>query len=136
MKKLTSWKGLKKGTKFKVIANTNSHNYPLNITLTMKKAGSDNQRMSDVAEEIRGNELNIKDCIFGSYTIKDIKEEQKELQSQINSLNAKIKVMEELELEEYDENVIKIHQTLTLIDKKGISKIEKAKAITKLINES
>lgn len=135
MKKYLNWKDVPKGTKFKVVRNTNGHNYPLNTTLTTKKNKPFGASASDVAVEFTGNSLHILDCQFSGDTISEIKKQQKELQEQITILNSKIKLMEELELDEYDENVIKVHQTLTLIDKKGISKIEKAKAIAKLINE-
>lgn len=70
-----------------------------------------------------------------SASIESFEEEVAELEKEINVLKSKINTMKELGLKEYDENVIKVHQTLTLIDKKGISKIEKAKAIAALINE-
>lgn len=70
-----------------------------------------------------------------SASIESFEEEVAELEKEINVLKSKINTMKELGLKEYDENVIKVHQTLTLIDKKGISKIDKAKAIAALINE-
>ena len=36
---LTTFKGIKKGQKFRIIANTSGHRYPLNETLTFAKAG-------------------------------------------------------------------------------------------------
>lgn len=57
------------------------------------------------------------------------------LNKEIDQLKAKLVFMKEQKLEVFDENTFKAFQTLSLLDNKKLSKIEKAKLISDLIGK-
>ena len=67
--------------------------------------------------------------------IETIKEEIAKWNNVIVELQAKIKYMDEVGSDTFDENEFKAYQTLTIIEKGNLSKIEKAKAIAQLLNQ-
>lgn len=83
------------------------------------------------AGSVYGNEIKLY-----TQTKQQLQEEIDSLEKEKQSLQEKIDIMNEFKMEIFDENTIKVYQTLSIIDKKGTSKIDKAKAIAKLINES
>jgi hypothetical protein len=83
------------------------------------------------AGSVYGNEIKLY-----ALTKAQIQEEIDSLEKEKASLQEKLSIMKAYEMDIYDENTIKVYQTLSIIDKKGTSKIDKAKAIAKLINES
>ena len=136
-KKLTDYKGIKKGQKFRVIQNTNNHNYPLNKILTFSKDfKSSSTRSYNVAVEVSGNYLKIQDIELLNYTLIDMKkqlmESKKEYENIKKELETKIKFCEDTKTEEFDENTYKVYQTLAVL-KETSTDIEKAQAIAKLI---
>ena len=136
-KKLTDYKGIKKGQKFRVIQNTNSHNYPLNKILTFSKDFKSSSTCSyNVAVEVSGNDLKIQDIELLNYTLIDMKkqlmESKKEYENIKKELETKIKFCEDTKTEEFDENTYKVYQTLAVL-KETSTDIEKAQAIAKLI---
>ena len=52
----------------------------------------------------------------------------------IAELNSKLKYMDEVGSDTFDENEFKAYQTLTIIEKGNLSKLEKARAIAQLLN--
>lgn len=63
----------------------------------------------------------------------DIDKEIIALNTEKESIRSKIQFMEDNELEIYDEDTFKAFSTLSLLDNNKLSKIEKAKLISKLI---
>jgi hypothetical protein len=53
----------------------------------------------------------------------------------INDLAGRIKYMDETGTDTFDENEFKAYQTLTIIEKGNLSKLDKAKAIAALLNQ-
>lgn len=68
--------------------------------------------------------------------IKKNKDKIKELQKDNESLSMKIEFMKENDMEEYDENVFKSYEVMKLLEKEGMTTIEKAKIIAKIIKSS
>jgi hypothetical protein len=137
MKKLTTFKGIKKGQKFKVINKRGSHNYPVNKVLTFKHDGPDNFTMSDCAvEKSGGNTLQADQIVLLAQDLKSMKEQvttlKLEFNNEISELESKIKFCEEQGLEEFDEDTFKVYSTLSILKTKK-SDIEKAKIIASLI---
>jgi len=56
------------------------------------------------------------------------------LEEQIRLVNVKLAYMKETGAEEFDENEFKVFNTLSILDEKKLSKLDKAKAIAALIN--
>lgn len=81
--------------------------------------------------ELKGNSGTKEDLLK---EIEDIKKEIKEKESEINNLNTKITFLEESGLAEYDEDTYKVFIALTTIENKKLSKLEKAKVVSDLIN--
>ena len=63
-----------------------------------------------------------------------IKAEIEKQSALITELNAKLKYMDEVGSDTFDENEFKAYQTLTIIEKGNLSKIDKARAIAQLLN--
>jgi len=133
----TTWGKLKKGQKFKVFANTNSHSYPLNTVLTMDRDGTDTQAMDRIAVEITGgNNLNIRDVqiIERLASKEEIQELQQTLKdAEINyikekaRIEAKIDFCKKFELDEFDPDIVEVWGILE--NNKKMSNIELAKLI-------
>ena len=66
--------------------------------------------------------------------IESIKAEMENRSALITELNSKLKYMDEVGSDQFDENEFKAYQTLTIIEKGGLSKLEKARAIAQLLN--
>ncbi len=62
-------------------------------------------------------------------TLEEIGEELKEAKEAVKLLETKIAFMKETGAEEFDENEFKVYNTLTILDEKKLSKLDKAKAI-------
>ena len=71
---------------------------------------------------------------YSASTLSEIQEELKEAKEVVDLLTAKIAYMKETGAEEFDENEFKVFNTLSILDEKKLSKLEKAKAIAALIN--
>lgn len=67
--------------------------------------------------------------------IESIKAEIAKGNGLIDELNAKLKYMDEVGSDTFDENEFKAYQTLTIIEKGNLSKIDKARAIAQLLNQ-
>ena len=66
--------------------------------------------------------------------IESIRKEIVEKSTLISELQDKIKYMDEVGSDIFDENEFKAYQTLTIIEKGNLSKIDKARAIAQLLN--
>jgi len=139
-KKLTSFAGIEKGMKFRVINTSNGHNYPVNTVLTFKRNGSGIDTMCDCAEEVpQGNALHIHQIeILTEVSLSNMKAKLKSLEENYKKekaeLSSKIKFCEENGLEIYDDDIFKISEALKVIESSK-SGVEKAKMIAKLIKE-
>lgn len=140
-KKLTSWKDLKKGTKFKIIKNTSGHNYPLETIFTLSRDGESKESMSDIAKEFPGgNFVHIKEVQLYPRTIPQLRQEKSDLIKKLSTITLeidviedKIKYMIEHKLEEFDEEEYQIFQMLEIVECPNLSKFEKVKLISNLI---
>lgn len=65
--------------------------------------------------------------------ILNLKSQMLNLQSQIWDIEDKIKFIEETGLEEFDENIFKAYQVLSIIENENMTKIQKLKTISTLI---
>jgi hypothetical protein len=138
-RKLTSFAGIKKGQKFRVIKNIGSHNYPLNVPLTFRVDGTDGSTMGNIAESKNGgdyNNIRIDEIQLYNETVVDMREQLNLIKSKSNSeflnLTEKIRICEELNLETYDEFFIMIHQSLVVLGANA-TLLEKTKALISII---
>ena len=67
--------------------------------------------------------------------IETLKQEIADKNILINDLAGRIKYMDETGTDTFDENEFKAYQTLTIIEKGNLSKLDKAKAIAALLNQ-
>lgn len=67
--------------------------------------------------------------------IESIKAEMEKQSALITELNSKLKYMDEIGSDTFNENEFKAYQTLTIIEKGNLSKLEKARAIAQLLNQ-
>jgi hypothetical protein len=74
--------------------------------------------------------------IEGTITKEDIKKEIESLECQLNDERLKLSWMEEVGVEEYDEDQIKVYKTLKLLEDDKVSLVEKSKLIAELIKGS
>lgn len=136
MKQRTTWRGLKQGTKFKVIRNSNSHNYPLNKILTMSMAGPNSTAANNIAIEVPGgNSLNISDCeILTGLTLADLRKEIKEYEDKIKEIKGQVDFCVTNNLDEYDEETHQLYEGIKIVEATSTT-IEKAKALKKLLSQ-
>jgi hypothetical protein len=136
-RKLTSFTGIKKGQKFRVIKNIGSHNYPLNVALTFRVNGTENSTMNNIAEGNGDyNNIRIDEIQLYNETVVDMRERLDLIKSKRNSefldLTEKIRICEELNLEAYDEFFVMIHQSLVVLGANA-TLLEKTKALISII---
>lgn len=124
----------KAGTYVKIVANTASHNIP--IGTRVKIGGSAGGSGPTATYRIEGYAPYVyaRDIVAMSSTKKDIEAEIDEMEAEINSLNLKLKFMQDMKLDEYDEDEFRIYGILSAVEGKG-TKLEKAKLIKKLLDE-
>jgi hypothetical protein len=136
-RKLTSFTGIKKGQKFRVIKNIGSHNYPLNVLLTFRVNGTEGSTMNNIAEGNGDyNNIRIDEIQLYNETVVDMRERLDLIKSKSNSefldLTEKIRICEELNLEAYDEFFVMIHQSLVVLGANA-TLLEKTKALISII---
>ena len=136
-KQLKSFAGLKKGQKFMVVANSNSHNYPMETVLTLSKNGTKATSMSNCAVEVPdGNNLMAKDCILAEMSLEMMKSELVDMseryKTESDELKSKIDFCEKNGLDTFDEDFYKVHSALKALDSKA-TLIEKTKVIAALL---
>ena len=136
-KPLKSFAGLKKGQKFMVVANSNSHNYPMNTVLTLSENGTKATSMSNCAVEVPdGNNLMAKDCILAEISLEMMKSELVDMseryKTESDELKSKIDFCEKNGLDTFDEDLYKVHSVLKALDSKA-TLIEKTKMIAALL---
>lgn len=131
--------GIKKGQKFRVIANRGGHNYPMGKTLTFSKPGSDTSSMSNIMVDPRGashNNIMFDEIELIYETVDEMKNEiaalTAEHKDQINMLNERISTCEELGMAIYDEDFIKVYRALEVLNS-DTTTLEKTALIIKLI---
>ena len=133
-KKLTSWKSLKKGQKFIVRSNSNSHSYPIGTILTMRKNGECDDTMNNVAVELCGNSLDICDIELVNNTLEVLKARLATLESEKAVVVGKIKFCEDNGTTEFDETEYEIFAALDILEGTG-SRKEKAAMLAKILNK-
>lgn len=135
MKRLKTFTGLKVGDKIIIEANSNGHNYPMDIPLTLKITGS-GTAMSNLVEGGTYNTLNAKDCIIANtFSIKEMQRQRDVMLGELKILEDRIAFCEENGLEEYDDIYHKVSEILKALESKKLSKNEKIVKITKLVKE-
>ena len=136
-KPLKSFAGLKKGQKFMVVANNNSHNYPMDTVLTLSRDGRKTTGMSNCAVEVPdGNNLMASDCVLLDMSLESMKLELvnigKKYKAESDELKSRIDFCEKNGLDTFDEDFYKVHSALKALDSKA-TLMEKTKVITALL---
>ena len=135
----TTFSGLKIGQRFKVIKNSNSHNYIVGETYAMSRKGTATMSMNNIAKDYpKGNILYFKDIIIITndlFTMEsDLKTFEEEFKAKSKDLKSKIAFCKKHCLDEFDDNTFKVYQTLSILNTTS-SDIEKAQVIAKLIKD-
>ena len=137
----STFAGIKKGQKFIVVANRGGHNYPMGKVLIFSKNGIDATSMSNIMVNKGGESHNniMFDEIELIYdTVEQMKEEIVKLTAdhaeEIQLLNDRIATCEELNMEIYDENFVKVYRALEVLNSES-TLFEKTTLIIKLIGE-
>ena len=135
-----TFKGIKIGQKFIVIANRGGHNYPMGKTLTFSRNGIDGTTMNDCMVDKEGrshNSIMIDEIQLVYETVVQMKDQIKKLNAshtkELATLQFKIDTCEELGMEVYDEDFVKIYKALQALNSDATI-LEKTKLIVKLIN--
>ena len=137
MKKLKTFKGLKKGTRIKVVTNSNSHNYGIGSVYSLARDGI-GALMEDIAGTGRHNNLDARDCVLCDETISGLQKELETLKAvfekESKELSDKIKFCQDNNLEEYDANYHKVLTAISVLDGKATVQ-QKAAVIAALLND-
>jgi len=138
-KRLTSWKGVQKGQKFKVIGNSNSHNYPMHTILTMARDGSNMSSMDDVCVEMHGNNLSAKDVELTPMCIKDLEAERDIIlnyrKGELLELNTMIDFCKKYGLEKYNPKMTDAFRIVEVTKDQNMSDFDRMVAICKILGE-
>ena len=130
--RLTSFSGLEIGSKIVIVANSNSHNYPMGKILTVRIPCS-GVACTDFVKEFQGNTLNAADCVKVEINDKEAFEAAiSRLQHEISEYKNKLDFLNAMGTEKFDYKEYQIYGVLETIESKK-SKTEKVKAIRKLI---
>ena len=106
------------------------HSYPIDSKGTITSCGPNNVRLKEYPTwSFYPNELEI--C---PETREEIGKTISELQIQIDEENSKLQFMKENNIEEFDETQYKVFKTLSTLEDKNLSAMEKSKLIASLIN--
>ena len=90
MKRLRTFKGLKAGTRIRVVANSNSHNYVIGRAYTLSSDG-EGYYMMDVERDGIHNTLNANDCTLAVLTVDELRQSLVDLQKRYEEESKKIK---------------------------------------------
>ena len=156
--KIKHFGGIKKGQKFRVVSNSNGHNYPLNTVLkfkernTVKKTNWDNcvmgsdryntlncQDVELLGEDLASLELSYVELqesrdLWNENNKLEVKKYNEDVDERLLTIKKQIQFCKDLGITEYDDNVEKMYNIIQTINKKGdMSDIEKAKMISEMI---
>ena len=85
MERLKTFSGLKAGTRIRVVANSNYHNYVIGRTYVLSTDGY-GYDMSDVEGDGRHNFLCASDCVFATTTVDELRQSLVDLQKRLVDL--------------------------------------------------
>ena len=140
--RLKTFAGMKKGDKIIILSNSNSHDYPMNVVLTLKKNGV-SQTLSDAVEGLSGNNLDARDCVRAAHTIADLQDsigrmedEVARLQRDILSYREMLSICETNHITKYDPDMVKIVAILKSIEdsREELNDFQKAEIFIKAFN--
>lgn len=140
--RLKTFAGMRKGDKIIILNNSNSHNYPMNVILTLKRNGV-SQTLNDAVEGISGNNLDARDCAKAAFTVVDLQDsigrmedEVVKLQGEILSHREMLSICETNHITEYDPDMIKIMAILKSIEdsREELNDFQKAEIFIKSFN--
>jgi|WetSurSiteA1Bulk_404760.scaffolds.fasta_scaffold139590_2 hypothetical protein len=135
----SSWKGIQRGQKFKVISNSNSHNYPMNTVLTMSRDGMTSSSMDDACIEMCGNSLNVRDIELCPMCLADIKAERDTIlnyrKKELAELEGMIEFCTKYGIDKYDPKMGESFRILEVAKNPLISDFDKITAISQILSQ-
>lgn len=140
--RLKTFAGMKRGDRIIILSNSNSHNYPMNVVLTLKKNGV-SRTLNDAVEGVSGNNLDAGDCAKAAFTVVDLQDsigrkedEIARLQGEILSYREMLSICETNHITEYDPDMVKIMAILKLIEdsREELNIFQKAEIFVKAFN--
>lgn len=140
-KSMKEMQDLLQGKKITIISNLSGSQIPEGTKTKVMLCYSPTTGNAYVTTEARpGSCVYMNEFKLGGDTIPDLEEETLDLEkeivakkSEIELNKAKIKFMKAHKLTEFDETDFKVYETLELLENTSITKVERAKAIAKLI---
>lgn len=134
MQRLKTFKGLKAGTRIKVVANSNSHNYVIGHTYVLSTDGR-GYDMMDVEGDGKHNNLHAEDCTLTTTTVDELRQLlidlQNEYEKESKKIKSQIEFCEKNGLKEYNDEYTVIISILESLSKdmplaEKVMKIHKA----------
>jgi hypothetical protein len=123
----------KVGDRVKIIGNSAGHNIAIGTKVKIRQVSGAGVNTVYSFEGFTYNAYE-RDIEAVSFSRKDIEAEIDEMEAEINSMNLKLKFMQDMNLDEYDEDEFRIYGILSAVEGKG-TKMEKARLIKKLLDE-
>lgn len=135
----TSFKGIRKGQRFIVIANNGGHNYPLDKVLLFSKNGTNTPSMENIMIDSRShNHIRIDEIKVLEETVEEMKAEIARIKNSnaeaVKELESRIQLCEELGMDVYDEDFVKVYRALQVLNSDS-SILEKTQLIVNLLKE-
>ena len=135
MERLKTFKGLKAGTRIRVVANSNYHNYVIGRTYTLSTDGN-GVDMMDVEGDGKHNNLYASDCVFATTTVDKLRQLlitlQNRYEEESKRIKSQIEFCEKNGLKEYNDEYTVIASVLESLSEEA-SLAEKVVKIHKAI---
>ena len=120
MERLKTFKGLKAGTRIRVVANSNSHNYVIGSTYTLSSDGY-GPGMTDVEGDGEHNNLYARDCTLAVLTVDELRQSlvdlQKRYEEESKKIKSQIEFCEKIGLKEYNDEYTAVIGVLEALSK-------------------
>ena len=126
-------KSFKKGTLVEVIANHNGNDYTIGEIYRVLRSAGETIECESLDGNWEGNHLRKTDCEIVGLTVEHFQQELAELKSKMDAVQSTIDWMRETGAEEYDETEHKVWSVMNAVEDGSLSKLEKVKAIAKLV---
>ena len=127
MKRLMTFKGLKAGTRIRVVANCNSHNYVIGRAYTLSTDGYGHE-MYDIESDGTHNFLRASDCTLAMISVDELRQSlvdlQKRYEEESKKIKSQIEFCEKTGLKEYNDEYTAVIGVLEAFSK-DISLAEK-----------
>jgi predicted neuraminidase len=124
---------LKVGDKIVPFRNIGSHDYCIDKMYVVHEIRSDNFRAIDPETKRVGNYLRYDEVRLAAASREYFIQRIEKLESELTEIRSKVRWMDEVGTDEFDETEHKVWSVLNAVETEGLSKIERVKLIASIV---